>query len=91
MDKNISIVSDHCKEQIAFLSPKHKLEAIEDLTTNIQVLRTLINSTTQIKADVLDEGEVARIVTMRNETTNLVYLLNEKLDLLRASLNLSNR
>lgn len=91
MSDTISIVSDACKEQIAFLSPRQTLVAIEELTTNIQALRTLTGATSQVKADVLDEGEIARINQMGVEATNLVYVLSEKIELLRASLNLPNR
>ncbi len=88
---NISMVSDTCKDQIAFLSPRQKLVAIEELTTNIQALRTLTGATSQVRADVLDEGEASQINRMGVDATNLVYLLSEKVELLRASLNLPNR
>ncbi len=91
MSDQISSVSEHCKEHIALLSPRQTLMTIEDLTTNVQALRTLVGATSQVKVDALDEGEVVRINMMGVEATNLIYLLSEKIALLRASLNLPNR
>lgn len=91
MSNQISVVSDECKATIEEMSPHQKLVAIEELTTNIQALRTLIASSSQMKADMLDEGEVAHINSMGNEAQSMLYKLSEKVDLLRASLNLPKR
>tara|TARA_B100000700_G_scaffold311500_2_gene393768 strand:- start:185430 stop:185738 length:309 start_codon:yes stop_codon:yes gene_type:complete len=90
MSDRLTTVSGQCKEQIELMTPRQKLATIEELTTNVQALRTLTGAANQVMVDALDDGEIREVNMMGVRATNLIYTLTEKLALLRESLDLPN-
>lgn len=79
-------ISANSEEIIEFLRPKQVMEAIIDITANIQVLKLSMKALDSYKQDMLDEGTNSKASELRLQLSEEVHHLNNKLNALNAKI-----